>query len=177
MPARTALLSTSAILAATLVLFIFVPLVTTPGGTFSVCGPSQYCGKVTQYESLSYELGGWGAVLQTGVNQYNVYGWVCMCPAEYPGQSFHCCVPPFAWLIWPAVEAVALGALGTFVFAIWLGRSSSRDSDASGAKSAAVVQKTSSVLPTTRCPKAAPDTPSARSSCTAASSRRGAACR
>lgn len=123
MVARTWFAATAVAASAVLLVLLFVPLVATPEGSFNVCGPSpSYCGKVVQYESLSYELGGTGALFQTGTNWYSFQSWMCSCPAETPGQSVPCCVPPLANVIWPAVGSLVLLDIVSLALLVETGR-------------------------------------------------------
>ncbi len=96
-----------------LVFIVFVPVVQSPGGgTHDECGQGGCINNIVQYESISYAYGGWGAVFQTGVNWYNVNGWVCSCPAQVEGRpNVQCCVPPFAGVVWPATGLLLLADL------------------------------------------------------------------
>jgi carbohydrate-selective porin OprB len=93
-----------------LVFIIFIPVVQTLGGTYTSSSPT---GSVvaTQYASISYAYGGWGAIFQTGVNWYNVNGWMCSCP----DNSTECCIAPFAGIIWTVVGLLSLADLLSIV--------------------------------------------------------------
>ena len=110
------------VLSILIVFILFVPVVRLPGYAWtSVCGPHGCVSDIVQYESISYAYGGFGAVFQTGVNWYNVNGWMCMCPAETATSHVPCCVPPYADVIWPALVimlAVDIGSIFVMLFYI-----------------------------------------------------------
>ncbi len=87
------------VFSAILVFVVFIPVL--PSGQFTLCHASD-CVNVVQYDSISYDYGGWGAIGNTD-GYYSVQSWMCFCPAEAPGQYVPCCVPPYADMIWPAV--------------------------------------------------------------------------
>lgn len=87
-----------------LVFIIFVPAL--QGGTHTEDSLN-----IVQYESISYAYGGWGALFQTGVNWYDVNGWVCSCPPN----ATECCVPPFGGIVWTVVGLLSLADLLSIV--------------------------------------------------------------
>ena len=108
------LLSTAVVLTGILALTVLVPLTTSPGGGYRTCGPSR-CIDVVQYESVSYAYGGWGGIFQSGVNIYSLNGWSCYCPASAVSNATPCCVPPFAYVLWPVLGLVLVADLGCLV--------------------------------------------------------------
>lgn len=84
-----------------LVFMLFLPVIPTPNGSYTGCGPHG-CVDVVQFGSISYTYGGWGALFQTGVNWYAVDGWMCSCPSN----ASNCCVPPYAGVVWGAVAVL-----------------------------------------------------------------------
>ena len=122
---RRWLLSILVALTAGFVLVLFAPVVLDPnfanGGIAMVCS-TRGCVSLVQYDSISYAYGGWGAYFQTGVNVYTVNFWVCMCPAQPPGQTIPCCVPPYAGIIWPIVYSLLAGIFATTALLIWNSR-------------------------------------------------------
>jgi hypothetical protein len=92
-PLRSIWLGMSVVGSTALMIFIlFIPVV--PTSHYQTCGPAG-CTNVTQYESVAYHYGGWGALFQTGVNWYAVDGWRCSCPIN----ATNCCVAPYGSVI------------------------------------------------------------------------------
>lgn len=87
---------------------LFVPVVRPPGDTISMSCHGSRCVQFVQYESISYAYGGSGAIFLTGVNQYSLTSWVCMCPAD---SSAPCCAPPYTSITWPALGLLFVAVL------------------------------------------------------------------
>jgi hypothetical protein len=107
-------LLTAICLTTTLVLLIFVPVVPSPGGTYNACD-RHGCVAVTQYESLSYEYGGIGALFRTVLNWYSVQPVICMCPFEIPGQPALCCALPLEGAFWLLVGGLFVADIAAVV--------------------------------------------------------------
>ncbi|HYY92202.1 MAG TPA: hypothetical protein VE955_09450 [Candidatus Dormibacteraeota bacterium] len=71
------------VLSVVLVFIILIPVL--PRGQFTLCHGSD-CVGVVQYDSISYDYGGWGAIGNTD-GYYSVESWMCSCPAVAPGVN------------------------------------------------------------------------------------------
>jgi hypothetical protein len=113
-PLRMGLLVVVICLSAFLVLLIFVPVVPSPGGAYNACD-MHGCVAATQYESLSYEYGGTGALFRTGLNWYSVQPVICMCPLEIPGQPAPCCALPLEGAFWLSAGSLFVADIAAVV--------------------------------------------------------------
>ena len=91
------------VFSAVLVFVVFVPVL--PSGQFTLCHASD-CVGVVQYDSISYNYGGWGAIAHTD-GYYSVESWICFpTPVATGGQIIPNCVPPYADIMWFAVALI-----------------------------------------------------------------------
>jgi hypothetical protein len=103
------------VLTAVLIVMLFVPTVVDPSysrGTVRECNPTA-CYTVVQYDSISYEYGGWGALYQSGINTYFVGG---LPPCPCPLGVTNCCIPPDAGIVWTIVWTILAADIASALF-------------------------------------------------------------